>query len=277
MKQKKIKNVLTIAGSDPSGGAGIQADLKSFSANGVYGMSVITALTAQNTKGVSSIHSLPKDFILDQLNSIFNDIQVDAVKIGMIANSLISETIANFLHIKNAVNIVLDPVMVAKGGAKLLEDDAISSIKSNLMPISTIVTPNLPEASILSETKEASSQDEMTIQGKALLNYGANSIFIKGGHLKGIFSPDLLVLKKDLLWFNSKKIKTKNTHGTGCTLSSAIAANLSKGFDISKAVKDAKDYVYGAIKYADNLDVGSGNGPTHHFHSVWQNKLVIRG
>ena len=270
MKLKKIKNVLTIAGSDPSGGAGIQADLKSFSANGVYGMSVITALTAQNTKGVSNIHSLPKDFILDQLNSIFNDIKVDAVKIGMIANSHISETVANFLNKKNVVNIVLDPVMVAKGGAKLLDNNAISSIKSNLMPISTIVTPNLPEASMLSESKEASSKDEMIIQGKALLNNGSYSIYIKGGHLKGTFSPDLLVGKQNLLWLESKRIKTKNTHGTGCTLSSAIAANLSKGFDISKAVKDAKNYVHGAIKYADTLDVGSGNGPTHHFHAIWK-------
>ena len=268
-RDKFIPNALTIAGSDPSGGAGIQADLKSFSANRVYGMSILTALTAQNTLGVSGIHKVPKKFIENQLNIIFQDIKVDAIKIGMIANSGIATVIFNNLENRDVDHIVIDPVMVAKGGAKLLENEAIDVLRDKLFNIADVITPNLPEAALLTSRRCAKSRSEMLRQAKYMLEMGPRAVFLKGGHLEGSTSPDLLLTDKIEKWFESDRIDTKNTHGTGCTLSSAMCANLARGLEIEKAAENAKLFVTNAIKYSNKLQVGHGHGPTHHFHGLW--------
>ena len=264
-----IHTALSIAGSDPSGGAGIQADLKTFSARGVYGMSVITALTAQNTQGVHSVHLVPSDFVANQIKTVLDDIRVDAIKIGMIANASIAIAVADVLQNYPDIPIVLDPVMIAKGGHSLLEDDAVSALKERLLPLADILTPNLPEAASLLGEKIATSRDEIEKQGKALLELGSKAVLMKGGHLGTDESPDLLVSRTGTAWFEQDRIETKNTHGTGCTLSSAIAAALAKGQSNEDAIKDAKSYLLGAISAADSLHIGSGHGPTHHFHSLW--------
>ena len=269
VRDKFIPNALTIAGSDPSGGAGIQADLKSFSANRVYGMSVLTALTAQNTLGVSGIHKVPKKFIENQLNTIFHDIKVDAIKIGMIANSDIAKVIFKNVKNRDVNHIVIDPVMVAKGGAKLLEDDAIDVLRDKLFNIADVITPNLPEAALLTGRRCAKSKSEMLYQAKYMLDMGPRAIFLKGGHLEGSTSPDLLLTGEIEKWFESDRIDTTNTHGTGCTLSSAICANLARGLEIEKAAEDAKLFVTNSIKHSNKLQVGHGHGPTHHFHGLW--------
>ncbi|HIP61631.1 MAG TPA: bifunctional hydroxymethylpyrimidine kinase/phosphomethylpyrimidine kinase [Sulfurovum sp.] len=264
-----IHTALSIAGSDPSGGAGIQADLKTFSARGVYGMSVITALTAQNTQGVHGVHLVPSDFVANQIKTVLDDIRVDAIKIGMIANASIAIAVADVLQNYPDIPIVLDPVMIAKGGHSLLEDDAVSALKERLLPLADILTPNLPEAASLLGEKIATSRDEIEKQGKALLELGSKAVLMKGGHLSTNESPDLLVSSIGAVWFEQDRIETKNTHGTGCTLSSAIAAALAKGQSNEDAIKDAKSYLLGAISAADSLHIGSGHGPTHHFHSLW--------
>ena len=264
-----IHTALSIAGSDPSGGAGIQADLKTFSAQGVYGMSVITALTAQNTQGVHSVHLVSSDFVANQIKTVLDDIRVDAIKIGMIANASIAIAVADVLRNYPDIPIVLDPVMIAKGGHSLLEDDAVSALKERLLPLADILTPNLPEAASLLGEKIATSRDEIEKQGKALLELGSKAVLMKGGHLGTDESPDLLVSRIGAVWFEQDRIETKNTHGTGCTLSSAIAAALAKGQSNEDAIKDAKSYLLGAISTADSLHIGSGHGPTHHFHSLW--------
>ena len=264
-----IHTALSIAGSDPSGGAGIQADLKTFSARGVYGMSVITALTAQNTQGVHSVHLVPSDFVANQIKTVLDDIRVDAIKIGMIANASIAIAVADVLRNYPDIPIVLDPVMIAKGGHSLLEDDAVSALKERLLPLADILTPNLPEAASLLGEKIATSRDEIEKQGKALLELGSKAVLMKGGHLGTDESPDLLVSRTGTVWFEQDRIETKNTHGTGCTLSSAIAAALAKGQSNEDAIKDAKSYLLSAISAADSLHIGSGHGPTHHFHSLW--------
>ncbi|MBX2856795.1 MAG: bifunctional hydroxymethylpyrimidine kinase/phosphomethylpyrimidine kinase [Rhodobacteraceae bacterium] len=272
MTNRGTPTALSIAGSDPSGGAGIQADLKAFSANGVYGMAALTALTAQNTQGVIGIHLVPPEFVADQIKAVFADIRVDAVKIGMIANAEIATAVAEALAtVEQSPPIVLDPVMVAKGGTPLLAREAVSAVVKRLTPIATLVTPNLPEAEKMLGRDGAIAQTtkEMSELSTELLRKGAKAVLIKGGHLTGAKSPDLLATPQDMLWFDATRHRTKNTHGTGCTLSASIAANLAKGQSLADAVRTAKAYVSGAIQSADKLGVGSGHGPTHHFHNLW--------
>lgn len=265
-----IPNVLSIAGSDPSGGAGIQADLKSISANGCFAMAALTALTAQNTTGVSGIHLPPVDFVRAQIDAVFADIRVDAVKIGMIANAEIARAVAQALR-ENAkdVAIVLDPVMIAKGGAPLLQPDAVGVVRDELLPMATLLTPNLPEAAHLLDQPTATTVEQMEAQGHALIKLGPQTVLMKGGHLDGAQSPDCLVTAQGVNWYHSPRTATKNTHGTGCTLSSALAAQIAHGHALPQAVEAAKAYISNAITHADGLNVGSGHGPTHHFAALY--------
>ncbi|KXU35191.1 hydroxymethylpyrimidine/phosphomethylpyrimidine kinase [Cephaloticoccus capnophilus] len=264
-----LHNVLSIAGSDPSGGAGIQADLKTFSARGVYGMAAITALTAQNTQGVSAIHLPPAAFVRQQIDMIFADVRVDAVKIGMIASSEIAQAVAAALAPHRQIPLVLDPVMIAKGGATLLDPTAVATLIEALLPLAHVITPNLPEAAALLGQPVAANRDEMAAQACQLLKSGARAVLLKGGHLEGENSPDLLAQGANLTWFEGRRIATLNTHGTGCTLSSALAAELAKGKPLQQATRAAKDWLTGAIAAAGQLSVGSGHGPVHHFHQLW--------
>ena len=259
---------LTIAGSDPSGGAGIQADLKAFSALGAYGMSVITALTAQSTQGVNGVHAIPSQFIEAQFNTLYQDIHIDSVKIGMLMNKEIVTSVAQLLNDNPIANIVLDTVMIAKGGHPLLKTDAIFAIRELLLPLATIITPNLPEAAALLDCQEAKNEDEMQRQGYELLKLGCQAVLMKGGHLPSQESPDYLITDNKIIRMTSPRIATKNTHGTGCTLSAAIAALLPK-HNLEEAVKQAKNYLQGAIEHADSLKIGKGIGPTHHFYQWW--------
>ncbi len=260
---------VTIAGSDSSGGAGIQADLKTFSALGVYGASVIAALTAQNTRGVTAIHDVPADFVTKQIDAVFSDLDVAAVKIGMLSNPAVIAVVADGLDRHKARNIVLDPVMVATSGDRLLAPEAIAVLRRLLIPRARVITPNLLEAAALLDAPLAETEDEMRAQGERLLALGARAVLIKGGHGDGPQSVDLLIEPDTVTRLAADRIATTNTHGTGCTLSSAIAAGLAKGGDLATAVRDAKAYVTAAIKAANRLHVGSGNGPTHHFHAWW--------
>ncbi len=264
-----IKNVLSIAGSDPSGGAGIQADLKALSACGVYGMAVLTALTAQNTQGVSGVHLVPASFVADQIKAVFADVRVDAVKIGMIATAEIADAVASALAPHKGIPIVLDPVMVAKGGASLLDPAAVDVLIRQLLPLATLLTPNLPEAAALLNSSVATMRGEMAEQATALLHLGPDAVLVKGGHLAGPESPDVLATAADLAWFEAERVGTANTHGTGCTLSSALAAELGKGATIEEAAGRSKAYLAGTVAHADQLSVGSGHGPVHHFHALW--------
>ena len=261
---------VTIAGSDSSGGAGIQADLKTFSAFGVYGASVIAALTAQNTKGITAIHDVPPRFIAAQIDAVFSDLAVGAVKIGMLSQSPAIEAVAAGLERHKAKNIVLDPVMVATSGDRLIAPDVVEALRRELIPLALVVTPNIPEAAALTGASPARSEVELEVQARHLMTLGARYVLIKGGHDDGPESVDLLVGGGEVLRLASKRIATKNTHGTGCTLSSAIAAGLAKGNDLATAVRDAKAYVTAAIAAADKLAIGSGNGPVHHFHALWR-------
>ena len=261
--------VLTIAGSDSGGGAGIQADLKTFSALGVYGASVITALTAQNTKGVTGIHDVPPDFIAAQIDAVFSDLKVNAVKIGMLSQPVAIGVVAAGLERWNQTHVVLDPVMVATSGDRLLAPAAIELLKRNLIPRALLVTPNLHEAAVLTGEPVARNEDEMRLQAEKLLEIGAQAVLIKGGHAQSTEAVDLLVTSSATARLSADKVATLNTHGTGCTLSAAIAAGLAKGDRLSEAVADAKNYVTQAIAAADELDIGSGSGPTHHFHAWW--------
>lgn len=261
---------VTIAGSDSSGGAGIQADLKTFAALGVYGASVITALTAQNTQRVNAIHDVPAEFVGQQIDAVFADLAVDAVKIGMLSQVATIEAVARGLDRHRANNIVLDPVMVASSGDRLLSLDAIDALRRHLIPRAMVITPNLPEAAALLEHAPARSETEMEFQARALLDLRARAILIKGGHGEGSESVDLLVDATSVTRFADMRVATKNTHGSGCTLSSAIAAGLAKGLDLKTAVRDAKAYVTAAIAAADALRIGHGHGPLHHFHSQWR-------
>ena len=260
---------VTIAGSDSSGGAGIQADLKTFSALGVYGASVITALTAQNTRGVSDIHDVPPDFIAAQMDAVFSDLKVDAVKIGMLSQPAVIEAVTAGLERHRARQVVLDPVMVAASGDRLLAPAAIDVLCRVLIPRARVITPNLPEAAALLGGPVASDETEMRRQGERLLALGCGAVLMKGGHGEGPQSVDLLVEAGSVARFAAERIATRNTHGTGCTLSSAIAAGLAKGRDLAAAVEEAKAYVTASIAAADRLQVGSGHGPTHHFHAWW--------
>lgn len=269
MPTPKVPIALTIAGSDSSGGAGIQADLKTFSALGVYGASVITALTAQNTRGVSAIHDVPDAFIAQQMDAVFSDLKVAAVKIGMLSRPGAIRTVAEGLHRHAGAPVVLDPVMVAASGARLLTDDSLADLKTILIPAADLITPNLPEAGALLGVAPAQDEDEMRRQGEALLALGAKAVLMKGGHGEGAESVDLLVRWEGVERFAAPRLATRNTHGTGCTLSSAIAAGLARGLDLPQAVAGAKAYISGAIAAADRLDVGAGHGPVHHFHALW--------
>ncbi|MBI3704754.1 MAG: bifunctional hydroxymethylpyrimidine kinase/phosphomethylpyrimidine kinase [Rhizobiales bacterium] len=260
---------VTIAGSDSSGGAGIQADLKTFAALGVYGASVITALTAQNTQGVTAIHDVPADFIAAQIDAVFSDLDVGAVKLGMLSQVAAIEAVAAGLVRHRAKNIVLDPVMVATSGDRLLANDAIDALRRELIPRALIVTPNLPEAAALTGANLARNEREMEIQAREILTLGARNVLIKGGHGEGEEAVDLLIGQSEVVRLSAKRIATKNTHGTGCTLSSAIAAGLAKGRDLVSAVQEAKAYVTAAIAAAGTLQVGHGHGPLHHFFNQW--------
>jgi hydroxymethylpyrimidine/phosphomethylpyrimidine kinase len=264
-----IPVALTIAGSDSSGGAGIQADLKTFAALGVYGASVITALTAQNTKGVAGIHPVPADFVTAQIDAVFGDLDVKAVKIGMVAQLPTIEAIAAALERWKTKHVVLDPVMVATSGDRLLAADAIEALRRQLIPRADLVTPNLPEAAALLDEPVAVSQAAIESQGQRLISMGCRAVLIKGGHGEGAESVDYLFNQNGVVALTAPRIATQNTHGTGCSLSSAIAAYLAKGLELEAAVRDAKQWVSAAIAAADRLGVGHGHGPIHHFHRFY--------
>jgi hydroxymethylpyrimidine/phosphomethylpyrimidine kinase len=260
---------VTIAGSDPSGGAGIEADLKTFSALGVYGSAVITALTAQNTKGVFGIHEVPADFVAAQLNAVFTDLDLGAVKIGMLANAATIDVVTAALDRYRPRNVVLDPVLVSSSGATLLRGDALDGLRA-LMRRVRVITPNLPEAAALLGTTPARDEDEARAQAEKLLALGAGAVLIKGGHGGGPDSVDLLVGPRGkTLRLAAPRVATTNTHGTGCTFAAAIAAGLARGHSLEAAAQEAKAYVSAAIAAADRLGVGSGHGPVHHFHAWW--------
>jgi len=260
-------NILSIAGSDPSGGAGIQADIKAISANGGYAMAVITALTAQNTRGVSAVHLTPPEIVAAQIRAIREDIAVHAVKIGMLGDAEITACVAREIA-GIGCPVVLDPVMVAKGGDRLLDAASVGALRDSLLPLASVVTPNLPEAADLLDRPEAKCRDDMQAQARALLALGPAAVLLKGGHLAGEVSDDLLATRETETWLSGPRIATGNTHGTGCTLSSALAAQLGAGLPLAEAATEAKRYITGAIAAADRLAVGSGHGPVHHFPAV---------
>lgn len=256
---------LTIAGSDSGGGAGIQADLKAMSALGVYGASVITAVTAQNTQAVTAVHGIPLEVIAEQIDAVLSDLDVRAVKIGMLATPDIIHTVAEGLAGFDGP-IVLDPVMIAKSGDALLADEAVATLREVLLPRATVLTPNLPEAARLLE------RDDLTpeAQGAALCAMGAQAVLVKGGHADGPICSDLLMDGSGVVAeMTAPRLPTRNTHGTGCTLSASIAAGLAKGLPLTEAVAQAHSYLHGAIAAADSLQIGQGHGPVHHFHGIW--------
>jgi hydroxymethylpyrimidine/phosphomethylpyrimidine kinase len=260
---------LTIAGSDSSGGAGIQADLKTFAAFGVYGASVITALTAQNTTGVSGIHLVPADFVTAQIDAVFADLAVSAVKIGMVAQLATIDAIAAGLSRWSLQRIVLDPVMVATSGDRLLAAEAVEALRTELIPRASLITPNLPEAAALLDEPVATNEVEVERQGRRLLALGCKTVLIKGGHGQGSESIDYLIDAERTIALAAPRIATENTHGTGCSLSSAIAAGLAKGDDMETAVRSAKAWISAAVAAADDFAVGHGHGPIHHFHRFY--------
>jgi len=264
-----IPIALTIAGSDSSGGAGIQADLKSFAARGVYGASVITALTAQNTGGVTGIHQVPAEFVTAQIDAVFADLDVRAVKIGMVADLAVIDAIAAGLRQWSPKHIVLDPVMVATSGDRLLAAEAVDALRTKLIPLASLITPNMPEAAALLNEPVAADEAAIESQGRRLLAMGCPAVLIKGGHGQGAESIDYLVTSRGTVALAAPRIATQNTHGTGCSLSSAIAAGLAKGEDMETAVRHAKAWVSAAIAAADRLGVGRGHGPIHHFHGFY--------
>jgi hydroxymethylpyrimidine/phosphomethylpyrimidine kinase len=265
-----IPIVLSIAGSDPSGGAGIQADLKTFSALGAYGGAVITALTAQNTRGVTGIHNVPADFVALQIDTVFADLNVDSVKIGMISTADIARAVAASLRRAEARNVVLDPVMISKSGHALLDPSAVAALREELVPLATVITPNLPEAGVLLDSKMPSTLGEMRDAARALHQLGPAYVYLKGGHLGGDESPDLLYDGTMTVELPARRVDTANTHGTGCTLSSAIAALIPQRSSIHHAAEDAKAYLTAAVAASDRLHIGGGHGPVNHFYSVWR-------
>ena len=256
----KMHTALTIAGSDCSGGAGIQADLKTMLANGVYGMSAITALTAQNTMGVTAISEVTSDFLKAQLDAVFSDIFPDAVKTGMVANAELIGVMSDSLRLYKAKNIVVDPVMIATSGARLISEKAVAVLKEKLLPLADVVTPNIPEAEVLSEIKISNKSDMMKSAEIINKKYGC-AVLLKGGHSIND-ANDLLYENNEITWFEGKRINNPNTHGTGCTLSSAIASNIAKRHDLKNSVKLAKEYISAALSAM--LDIGNGSGPLNH-------------
>lgn len=262
------RTVLTIAGSDSGGGAGIQADLKTLSALGCYGASAITAVTAQNTRGVSAVHLVAPDMIRAQVDAVLDDIAVHAVKIGMVGSAGAIAAVAAALQ-GCPVPVVLDPVMVAKSGDVLMDGAALDALVRDLLPLAHVLTPNLPEAARLLDVPPAGDEDAAIAQGTALCALGARHVLMKGGHAAGPRCTDILVGPGGATRFSSPRIATRNTHGTGCSLSAAIAAGLAQGLGVAEAVGRAHDWLHGAIRAADGLAVGGGNGPVHHFHALW--------
>lgn len=258
-----MKTALTIAGSDSSGGAGIQADIKTMTANGVYAMSAITALTAQNTVGVTSIMEVTREFLAEQLDSVFTDIYPDAVKTGMVANEKLIETIADKLIQYKVKNIVVDPVMVSTSGTRLISESAVETLKERLLPISTVITPNIPEAEVISGMNIKNKEDMINAAKHIYEKYGC-AVLLKGGHR--INDANDVLYDGKLTWYEGKRIDNPNTHGTGCTLSSAIASNLAKGFTLEQSINRAKKYISGAL--ADMLDLGAGSGPMNHAFAI---------
>jgi hydroxymethylpyrimidine/phosphomethylpyrimidine kinase len=261
-----MPSVLTIAGSDPSGGAGIQADLKTYGALGVYGMAVITALTAQNTQEVAGVEEVSPEFVALQIDTIFADITPDAVKTGMLASAAIIETVAGKSRTHRFQNLVVDPVMIAKSGDRLVWEDAISALREELIPEAFVVTPNLPEAGVIVGS-ELRNTNEMRDAARMIHAMGAKNVVMKGGHLPGDTVVDILFDGQDFHEFAGPRIDTKNTHGTGCTLASAIAAYLAQGETVAEAVRKAKDYITEALRHS--YDIGHGHGPVHHFWNQW--------
>lgn len=262
---------LTIAGSDSGGGAGIQADLKTFSALGVYGASVLTALTAQNTQSVTAIHDVPADFVAQQMVAVLSDLDVCAIKIGMLSSIDIIKSVSTVLREFAHIPVVLDPVMVAKSGDSLLQADAVDTLLEYLCPQASIITPNIPEAARLLGTTDAKTLDQMHEQARSLSQIASCSILLKGGHLDATHSTDILYMDAKIRPFEFARINTRNTHGTGCTLSSAIAAGIAKGLNVETAIEQATHYVHQSIAFADTLQIGHGHGPVHHFHNAWKN------
>ena len=262
-------NALTIAGTDPSGGAGIQADLKTFSALGAYGTSVITALVAQNTRGVQSVYRIEPDFVAAQLDSVLSDVRIDAIKIGMLAEPAIVNVVADGLQSAKTPWIVLDTVMLAKSGDPLLSTEAVATLRERLLPHVSIITPNLPEAAALLDCPMATTEQEMQEQGRALLAMGCQAVLMKGGHLSEAESPDWLFTHSLEHRFTAPRVNTRHTHGTGCTLSSALTALRPRHENWVDTVHAAKTWLQGALEQADSLEVGQGIGPVHHFHQWW--------
>ncbi len=261
-----MKKVLTIAGSDSSGGAGIQADIKTMTVNGVYAMSVVTALTAQNTMGVTGIFQVPAEMVEKQIDAVFTDIRPDSVKIGMVASAELIEVIAERLVFYGAENIVVDPVMVSTSGSTLLKSDAVETLKERILPIANMITPNIPEAQVL-WGKDIKKSGDMIKAAKAISEAFGTAVLIKGGHSVND-ANDLLYRDGEYKWFEGRRIENPNTHGTGCTLSSAIASNLAKGYSLDDAVERAKEFLTGAL--AAQLNLGKGSGPMMHNFEIWK-------
>lgn len=264
-----VPNVVSIAGVDPSGGAGVLADVKTFSALGAYGCGVVAALTAQNTRAVTGIHEVPPEFLRLQMDTLFDDVAIDAVKIGMLASAPLIRAVADALRRHRPRFVVLDPVMVAKSGDRLLRAEAVEALRLELLPLATIVTPNLPEAADLLGAPLADSPEAMRAAARALREHGPANVLVKGGHLPGDRLVDVLFDGERFVELAAARIVTKNTHGTGCTLSSAIATLLPQRDSVAAAVRDARAYVLEAIRAADRLRVGGGHGPLNHFHKAW--------
>lgn len=269
-----MKKVLTIAGSDSSGGAGIQTDLKTFAANGVYGMSAITAITAQNTMGVNSVENISPNMVKEQINAVFDDIEVDSVKIGMLSNDEIIEAVFESLMKYKPTNIVLDPVMISTSGFDLISDEAKKVLVEKLMKIADVITPNLSEAKCILDMImkdngiEIDSREKMVEAGKIIAKYTGKNVLIKGGHLDDSPCDILVSTELEISCYENERINTKNTHGTGCTLSSAIASNLAKGYSIEKSVEKSKEFITNAIK--NSLDIGHGCGPTNPMGEIYK-------
>lgn len=264
-----IPHVLTIAGSDPSGGAGIQADLKTFSALGAFGCAVITSLTAQSTRGVTGVHVVPPKFVREQVETLVDDVRIDAVKIGMLATADVATTVAALIAERRLSNVVLDPVMVSAAGSRLLDEDAIDAVRA-MLPYADVLTPNLPEAAVLLGCDAATTVDQMRAQARALRDdLGARRVLLKGGHFDAGDASDVWVDEAGEQLLRAPRVGTPNTHGTGCTLSSAIAALRPQRDDWLTATRDAKAWLTGALQHADELHIGTGAGPVHHFYDLW--------
>ncbi len=270
MPDDMIPNVLSIAGVDPSGGAGLLADLKTFSALGAYGTGVVAALTAQNTRAVTGIHPVPVAFIAQQLDTLFADVRIDAVKLGMLGTTEVVATVADALRRHHVRRLVVDPVMVSKSGHHLLSPDAVASLRTRILPLAEIITPNLPEAEVLLACAPIRTLADMRAAARALHALGPRIVVLKGGHLDGAESPDVIDDGTTQVELPAARIVTKNTHGTGCTLSAAIAALLPQHDDPIAAIRAAKAYLTAAIAASGELTVGSGHGPVHHFHTLWK-------